>query len=131
MIVEGLVGNVARHSNDAPAGQRFEPPVHLGEIGNRLVDAERAQSLDEFGASMALSEPRLPLGEQAPYGLILGRIGIEVLWHRPIGCHRAVVAAQRVQGGEDFHEQNMEARAGANPGKLSRASAVFWRYSPG
>ena len=106
VIVEDGVGDQARHADDAPAGQRLEPRVDDVEVGDGVADAERLEALQELLAGIAPGERGLALDQQPPHGLILVRIEVGVLRHRPVRRHAGVVAAQVLERG-DVHALNM------------------------
>ena len=123
VIVEDGVGDQARHADDAPAGQRLQPRVDGLEVGDAVADAERAQALQELLAGMLAGERGLALEQEPPHRLILVRIEVDVLRHRPVRRHAGIVAAQVLERGF-VHASNMETGALANPGEVGLSEGL-------
>ena len=108
MIVEGRVGDQARHADETPAGEGRQPGVDRREIRNGVADAEHFEAVQEFIAGVVAGERGLALDQDPPHGLVFFRVEVGVLRHGPVRRHAGIVAAQIVEGC-DAHTRNMGA----------------------
>ena len=126
VIVEDGVGDESRHAHEAPAGEGLEPGVDLGEVGNRVADAQGLEAVDELVARMHARELGLPLDQQPPHRLILLRIEAGMLRHGPVRRHLRVVAAQIVERGDRVHAATMGAGDGEKLGEVRLPESLYW-----
>ena len=98
MLEKGRGRYQAGHGHEPPAGELVELVAHRVEVRHTLHQAERVDAPEIGTVRQALRQSRLTLGQRAPDGLVLLRIGRVVLLDGEVGPAARVVAAHALLG---------------------------------